>query len=127
MSRLVAANSSRFEAHGTLGSFVSHHLDVQEDQLKANMLPGAIGFGVDKRPAYLVLENNAQIEIEREVGDYRHYYAGVRDAILHKQPSPGSSETRFARLLNGLNETVVRCSASRRSRECDAIDANVHR
>jgi predicted dehydrogenase len=34
VSRMCAANEPRFEAHGTAGSFVSSHLDIQEEQLK---------------------------------------------------------------------------------------------
>lgn len=125
MSRLVAANTARFEAHGTKGSFVSHHLDVQEDQLKANMTPGATNWGIDRRPALFVDGTTGiQSDIEREAGDYRCYYNGVRDSILHSKPNPGSF-LLFKTFLFLILFYFI--SSSIGSIECDEIDAIVHR
>ncbi len=90
-SALVAGNGLRFAVHGTHGSYLKHGLDVQEDQLRAGVTPGAPGWGVDTRAGELVKERDGRLVTEvahAEVGDYRRYYAAVRDAILHGTPPP---------------------------------------
>lgn len=88
---LVAGNGLRFAVHGTRGSYLKHGLDVQEDQLRAGVVPGSAGWGVDARAGERVHERDGRIIAEvaqAETGDYRHYYAGIRDAILHGRPVP---------------------------------------
>lgn len=46
-SLLVREPSPRYVLHGTKGSFVKYGIDAQEDHLKAGMLPGSPGFGVE--------------------------------------------------------------------------------
>lgn len=90
-STLVAGNGLRFAVHGTRGSYLKHGLDAQEDQLRAGLAPGASGWGVDPRAGELVLERDGRLVTEvahAEHGDYRAYYAGMRDAILHGAPVP---------------------------------------
>lgn len=92
-SRLNAWTAARFEAHGTLGSFVSFGLDCQEAQLKADMAPGAPGWGEDARPT--LLQRGGQPAAEEHArlrGDYRLYYLGVRDAILYGTANPVPAE-----------------------------------
>ncbi|MBA3928508.1 MAG: oxidoreductase [Xanthomonas sp.] len=88
---LVAGNGLRFAVHGTRGSYLKHGLDVQEDQLRAGVVPGSAGWGVDARAGERVHERDGRVSAEvahAETGDYRHYYAGIRDAILHGRPVP---------------------------------------
>lgn len=88
---LVAGNGLRFAVHGTRGSYLKHGLDVQEDQLRAGVAPGAPGWGMDARAGELVQERDGRLVADiahAEVGDYRRYYAGMRDAILHGHPVP---------------------------------------
>jgi predicted dehydrogenase len=88
---LTAAPGPRFSVHGTKASFVKHGLDPQEGQLKAGMTPGAEGWGRDERPGVLTtVENEIQVhaDVLPEPSDYRAFYAGARDAILHGAPSP---------------------------------------
>jgi len=90
-SLLTAASDLRLAVHGKGGSFVKHGLDPQEGQLKAGMVPGSDGYGVDSRPGVLTtIENDAQVHTEvRPIrSDYRAFYAGVRDAIRDGAPSP---------------------------------------
>lgn len=90
-SLLTAASDLRMAVHGAGGSFIKHGLDAQEGQLKAGMVPGAEGYGVDPRPGVLTtVENDVQghIKVAPEPADYRAFYAGVRDAILNGAPSP---------------------------------------
>jgi predicted dehydrogenase len=93
---LTAATGPRFSVHGTKASYVKHGLDPQEGQLKAGMTPGADGWGRDERHGVITtVENEVQhhAEVPTEPSDYRAFYAGVRDAILHGAPSPVSVES----------------------------------
>lgn len=90
-STLVAANGLRFAVHGTQGSFIKHGLDMQEDQLRAGAMPGSPGWGEDPRAGLLTLATEGKVStrhVETLRGDYRHYYAGVRDAILYGDAPP---------------------------------------
>jgi predicted dehydrogenase len=90
-STLVAGNGLRFAVHGTRGSYLKHGLDVQEDQLRAGVTPGAPGWGMDTRAGERVQERDGRLVAEvahAETGDYRRYYAGMRDAILLGHPVP---------------------------------------
>ena len=90
-SLLTAASDLRLAVHGAGGSFIKHGLDPQEGQLKAGMVPGADGYGVDSRLGVLTtVENDAQVhtEVSPIPSDYRAFYAGVRDAIRNGAPSP---------------------------------------
>jgi predicted dehydrogenase len=88
-STLAAAPGPRFAVHGTRGSFVVHGLDEQEDQLKAGMLPGSLGWGRSTRRAVLHEEVDGalrQTELALESGDYLAYYRGVAAALQGKEP-----------------------------------------
>lgn len=89
---LVPAHGLRFAVHGTRGSFTKHGLDVQEAALRDGVAPGAPGWGRDPRPGRLVTVDADGVVGEREVdgppGDYRAYYAGIRDAILGRAEPP---------------------------------------
>jgi hypothetical protein len=87
-SLLVAGGIPRLAAHGTPGSWIKHGLDVQEDQLRAGMLPGDPAWGVDPRPARLHGDGGVARQCSLPVGDYPRYYRGVRDAILGLGPNP---------------------------------------
>ena len=102
-TRLAALPAPRFEVHGALGSLVSEGLDVQEDQLKAGLVPGAPGWGEDPRalrwmdwrdaaphlpqPANTRAPRDA-VALPRLAGRYPAYYAGVRDALAHGGANP---------------------------------------
>ncbi|WFC41407.1 oxidoreductase [Pseudoxanthomonas sp. SE1] len=94
-STLVAGNGLRFAVHGTRGSYLKHGLDVQEDQLRAGVVPGAPGWGVDTRAGEIVAERDGRLVTEvaqAEAGDYRRYYAGIRDAILQGTAPPVTTQ-----------------------------------
>jgi predicted dehydrogenase len=88
VTRLAAWASPRFELHGTAGSWLSSGLDNQEDQLKAGMVPGAPGWGMDDRLALLVRGAEEPTPVPRPRGDYRQYYLGIRDALRGSGPNP---------------------------------------
>ncbi|MBD9478790.1 oxidoreductase [Pseudoxanthomonas sp. PXM02] len=114
-SALVAGNGLRFAVHGTRGSYLKHGLDAQEDQLRAGMVPGTPGWGVDPRSGELVQERDGRLvtEVARaEHGDYRAYYAGMRDAILHGGPVPVTPQKALE--VMRLIELGARSSEERR-------------
>jgi len=114
-STLVAGNGLRFAVHGTQGSYLKHGLDVQEDQLRAGVVPGAAGWGIDPRSGEVVQERDGRLvtDIARaEHGDYRAYYAGMRDAILQGGPVPVTP--RQALEVMRLIELGARSSEERR-------------
>ena len=114
-STLVAGNGLRFAVHGTRGSYLKHGLDVQEDQLRAGVVPGAPGWGVDTRAGEIVAERDGRLVTEvaqAEAGDYRRYYAGIRDAILQGTAPPVT--TQEALDVMRLIELGVRSSEERR-------------
>ncbi len=114
-STLVAANGLRFAVHGTRGSYLKHGLDVQEDQLRADVVPGTDGWGVDTRAGELVQEREGRLVAavaHAEVGDYRRYYADMRDAIQFGHPVPVTPQQALD--VMRLIELGVRSSEERR-------------
>ncbi len=123
-TRLAALPAPRFEVHGQLGSLVSDGLDVQEDQLKLDLPPGAPGWGddpralrwMDWRDAAPDLPRPANTRAPREAvalprlnGRYPAYYAGIRDALTRGAPNPVSAES--ALLTMRVMDTALRSAA----------------
>ncbi len=98
-SCLVADSRFRFAAHGTAGSFVKQGLDRQEDALKAGRTPGDAGWGMDDGEAMLTIGRGDAVAshlLALDPGDYRRFYAGVRDAIAGQGPNPVPGEQALA-------------------------------
>ena len=115
-----AGNGQRFAVHGTRGSYLKHGLDVQEDQLRAGVVPGAPGWGVDTRAGELVREREGRLVSEvahAEVGDYRRYYAAFRDAVLQGTAPPVTPQQALD--VMRLIELGVRSSEEQRSLPVD--------
>jgi predicted dehydrogenase len=79
-------------------------LDTQEDALKAGRTPGDAKWGHDARPGTLTSVHGEDITartIAGEPGDYRLYYAAVRDTILGigPNPVPGADALAVMRLI----------------------------
>ena len=95
-SALTAAPGPRFVLHGAAGSYVKFGLDTQEDALKRCERLGAPGWGDDPQPGTLTL---GQPEPPRTTlhpgvrGDYRVFYAAMRDAIVLGTPLPVTPES----------------------------------
>jgi predicted dehydrogenase len=108
---LAAENDRRFLVHGTRASFVKCGADPQEAALTAGQLPGP-GWGEDPRPGHLRLADGTIQEVRAEAGDYRRYYAGMRDAIRSgaKPPVTAAEGLAVMRLL----EIAERSAAERR-------------
>jgi predicted dehydrogenase len=88
-SCLVVANDLRFVVHGTTGSFIKSGLDPQEAALQLRVIPGSAGWGADPRPGRVTLAREAKPRtVAGPAGDYRRFYAGIRDAIWDVGPNP---------------------------------------
>ena len=90
---LVSGGSARFAVHGEKASVVKQKPDIQEDQLRAGMLPGTPGWGMD--PDDAVLYNGATGDaraLKAARGDQRGYYVALREALLGRAPNPVSPE-----------------------------------
>ena len=87
-SMLVAGGSMRFIVHGDRGTLLKTGADRQESQLLAGMTPGAPGWGEDSDEMIVVEGENAAQRIGVPAGDYRQYYAGIREAITDQAANP---------------------------------------
>jgi predicted dehydrogenase len=117
-SVLAADPGPRFVLHGTAGSFVKRGLDTQEDALKAGAVPGGPDWGRDPLPGTLTLagpDGTPPRPYPGLPGDYRRYYAGVRDAILLGAPNPvpASEALGVVRLMElGLASFAQGCAVA---------------
>ncbi|WP_295996525.1 oxidoreductase [Rugamonas sp.] len=103
-SALTAQPGPRFVVHGTAGSYVKLGLDAQEDALKAGLAPGGAQWGIDPQPGTLTMAGADGLAVRGHAGvdgDYRRYYAGVRDAILGvgANPVPAAEALQVMRWL----------------------------
>lgn len=125
-SYLACDNAPRFLLHGTRGSFKKFGLDPQEPKLVAGAKVPPLGapevwlqepetaWGTltvapnPTDPAMLVSR-----QIKTEPGDYRGFYANVRDAILGRAPLVVTAEDGFRTIK--LLELARQSSAQRRT------------
>jgi len=89
---LVPGAGVRFAVHGTGGSWFKRGLDPQEAALRAGGAPGGENWGVDPAPGQM-LRVDADGALHdapspTAAGDYRMFYAGIRDAIRDGAPPP---------------------------------------
>lgn len=90
-SMLVPASGLRFAIHGDCGSFIVEGLDSQEEALKAGTRPGAPGWGVPASVPILYRVAGDAVRstpLDPVPGDYRLYYAAIRDAIAGTGANP---------------------------------------
>jgi scyllo-inositol 2-dehydrogenase (NADP+) len=88
-SMLAASPGPRFLLYGTHGSFVKYGADPQAEAIKLGEIPGGDRWGEEPEAMWgkLSLAKQDAIttdQVPTEPGDYRGYYANVRDAILGK-------------------------------------------
>jgi scyllo-inositol 2-dehydrogenase (NADP+) len=86
---IACAHATRFVINGTAGSFLKTALDPQEEPLRRGIAPGGPGWGEDPEAhwgtLYLATDTGpGGRKIQTEPGDYREFYANVRDAMLGK-------------------------------------------
>jgi predicted dehydrogenase len=86
---LAASPRPRFVLHGTRGGFFKQSFDPQENNLRRGEIPKDAPWGAEPEADWGVLtlydgENPTQRRIPSGIGDYRDFYANVRDAMLGK-------------------------------------------
>ena len=90
---LVAGGSPRFAVHGDKASIVKQKPDVQEDQLRAGMVPGCADWGFDPDDAVRYDGGAASAEpVKSARGDQRGYYVALREALRGRGPNPVTPE-----------------------------------
>lgn len=86
---LVSGGSARFAVHGERASFIKHKPDIQEDQLRAGVVPGSTEWGVDPDDALLYEgATSDRLAVAAARGDQRSYYVALRDALLGQGRNP---------------------------------------
>lgn len=92
-ARIIAyAPGHHLLLHGTGGSFIKYGMDPQEEILRSPQAPDGLDWGAewgeDKKELWgtLTRVGEAPRKIKTERGDYRGFYANVRDAIEKKAP-----------------------------------------
>ena len=127
---LAADPAPRFRVHGTHGSYTKTGLDPQEAALLGGARPPTLGSQEPWLPEpesawgtlTLATERKEPVQLERTkyptvTGDYRQFYANVRDAILGIAPLaiPAEDAFRTIRLL----ELALQSSAEARTLPVD--------
>lgn len=107
-ARIIAyAPSHHLLVHGTEGSFVKYSMDPQEEILRSENCPDGLDWGADwglepeARWGTLSRVGEEPRKIRTERGDYRGFYANVRDAIEKKAPLDVTPE-QFMRTQRAL-------------------------
>jgi len=107
-ARIIAyAPSHHLLIHGTEGSWVKYGMDPQEEILRSPKCPDGHDWGKDwglepeARWGVLSRVNEKPRKIPTERGDYRGFYANVRDAIEKKAPLDVTPE-QFLRTQRAL-------------------------
>ena len=107
-ARIIAfAPGPHFLIHGTNGSFVKYGMDPQEERLRGDNVPQGTDWGADwgveaeSLWGTLCLVGEPSVKVKTERGDYRGFYANVRDAIEKKAPLEVSPEQAL-RTMRGL-------------------------
>jgi predicted dehydrogenase len=107
-ARIIAfAPGPHFLIHGTKGSFVKYGMDPQEARLRGQSVPQGTDWGADwgEEPeslwGTLSVVGEPSVKLKTERGDYRGFYANVRDAIEKKVPLEVSPEQAL-RTMRGV-------------------------
>jgi predicted dehydrogenase len=109
-SMLATDSTTRFLVRGTSGSLTKRGGDPQEAQLKAGQTPGSAEWGRDPDPLLLVsAEGEPPTEIAAPAGDWRGYYAAVRDAVRGEGEvpvTPAQATTLMAVIEAGMQSSA---------------------
>jgi predicted dehydrogenase len=113
-SVVVAAAPPRFVVHGLAGSWIKYGLDRQERLLVAALAPAARETASDDERAVLVDGvSGAEEEAPVPRGDYRQFYAQLRDALLGLGGNPLPPEQALA--VIAVVEAAIESSAEGRA------------
>lgn len=94
---LVKEPIPSYVLHGNKGSFLKSRADIQENELKKNVVPGTNGWGVEPEAEQGLLHTTINGETVRkkiptEKGDYMMYYELLFQAIRNGKPNPVPAE-----------------------------------
>ncbi|HJQ52495.1 MAG TPA: oxidoreductase [Gemmatimonadaceae bacterium] len=90
---LVSGGTPRFAVHGDRASMVKQKPDIQEDQLRAGMLPGAANWGRDRDDAVLYIGQGAITQtVPPTPGDQRGFYVALAEAMRGTEPNPVTAQ-----------------------------------
>ncbi|MGA8042414.1 MAG: Gfo/Idh/MocA family oxidoreductase [Terracidiphilus sp.] len=119
---LSSLQRPRFHLRGTRGNYWKHGVDPQEAALNQVTRITAADWGLEAGSAWgtLAVDGNGGLvtkALKPVPGDYRLYYAGVRDAVLGRGPAPVQPRDawRVARTL----EWIAQSSEERRTIVCE--------
>lgn len=110
-SNLVSGGVPHIAMHGTEASWLKYSTDVQEEQMRQGMRPGAPGWGIDPRPGILIRGvDGSREEVPLPLADQRGYYAGIRDAIRGegRNPVPPAQAIAVMAVLEAAFESSAR-------------------
>lgn len=119
---LVREPGPRFTVHGTLGSYVKHGLDPQEEALKNGRSPQERDWGREPEDRWGILNSERNGHGVRQryptlPGRYQDFYTNVCDAISKGTPPPVRAEE--AQTVVRLIELAYQSSQERRTVELD--------
>jgi len=110
---LVSGGSARFAVHGEKSSVVKQKPDIQEDQLRAGVLPGARDWGLDPDDAVMYEGASGETRAIRSArGDQRGYYVALREALLGRARNPVPPEQGAT--VMGIIEAAMRSDSEGR-------------
>lgn len=113
---MLAANADlRFVVRGEQGAFMKYGIDPQEAALKRGEIPTEDGWGRESESKWGTLYSPSGDSAEAETiptlpGDYRLFYANVRDAMLGK----ASIEVTHGQMLDAMYALELAQESSRR-------------
>jgi scyllo-inositol 2-dehydrogenase (NADP+) len=118
-ARIIAfAPSQHFLIHGTNGSFLKHGMDPQEARLRGDRVPDGKDWGPDwgvepdELWGTLSIVGELGVKMKTQRGDYRGFYANVRDAIESGAPLDVTSQ----QALRTMRAIVLAHKSSREGR-----------
>ena len=108
---------ARYRIYGNRGCYIKHGVDPQEDLLRAGQRFESTNWGTENPSDWgtLTLDEDGAVSaklIETLPGDYRGYYANVRDAILGRE-ALAVTAVQAARVIRLLE--LARDSSHRRT------------
>jgi scyllo-inositol 2-dehydrogenase (NADP+) len=125
-ARIIAfAPGPHFLIHGTKGSFMKYGMDPQEERLRGENFPQGTDWGADwgedaeQLWGTLSRVGEPSVKVKTERGDYRGFYANVRDAIEKKTPLEVTPE----QALRTMRAVMLAHKSSRERRTVEWAEA----
>ena len=91
-SLMVREDTPRYILHGTKGSFIKYGIDLQEDHLKADIMPGMPTFGVESVENWGILNTDIKGlhitgKVETEIGNWGILFQNIYEVIAEGKES----------------------------------------